>query len=82
MSPDFKPAFRKALNSVCTFDFLRVPKAAKKKRSGTQFPGIVEDAAALNVNRTTLYRTLLGEWKLPGLLKRYHELKAKQAEAQ
>jgi hypothetical protein len=41
-----------------------------------RFLGIVADAHALRVNRSTLYRTLTGEWKLPGLLGRYAQLKA------
>lgn len=46
-----------------------------RRRGATKFPGIVEDAEALKVNRVTLYRVLTGKWKLPGLLKRYKALK-------
>ena len=49
------------------------------KRTGTRFPNIVADARTLGVHRVTLYRTLTGEFRLPGLLGRYHALKAKQA---
>lgn len=29
----------------------------------------------LKVNRVTLYRVLMGQWRLPTLLRRYHALK-------
>jgi hypothetical protein len=47
----------------------------KVHRGKTRFPGIDRDAKALNVDRTTLYRALTGAWKLPGLLRRYQELR-------
>jgi len=50
---------------------------SKRGRGPTQFHGITADAKALNVNRTTLYRVLRGEWKLPTLARRYQELKRK-----
>lgn len=50
----------------------------QKKRGPTRFPGVCQDAEALGVNRVTLYRTLAGEWRLPGLLGRYQALKAQQ----
>lgn len=50
-----------------------------RKGGRIRFPGIVADAAALQVNRITLYRTLTGQWRLPGLLKRYQQLKKERA---
>jgi hypothetical protein len=47
----------------------------KRKTRKVQFPGITEDARRLGVNRTTLWRTLNGDWHLPGLRNRYHQLK-------
>lgn len=52
-------------------------KQSTPTRGITRFPGITRDAATLKVNRTTLFRALTGEWKLPGLVGRYHELKRK-----
>lgn len=46
------------------------------KRTGTRFPGIVGHAKALGVNRVTLYRVLIGEYRLPGLKARYDQLVA------
>lgn len=45
------------------------------RRGPTRFPGIVRDAAALGVDRVTLYRTLTGKWNLPGLRSRYEAMK-------
>ena len=50
-------------------------KTTKRARRKVRFPGIGAAAKALGVNRVTLYRTLTGEWKLPGLLGRYQKLK-------
>lgn len=49
-------------------------KAKGRKRGSTRFPGIVGHAAALGVNRVTLFRALTGAWCLPGLVVRYNEL--------
>ena len=48
-----------------------------RARHYIRFPGIVADARRLGVNRATLYRTLTGEWRLPGLLGRYQKLQRK-----
>ena len=48
------------------------------KRGPTRFPGIGEDAERLGVNRVTLYRVLVGQWRLPGLARRYASLKRLQ----
>lgn len=44
-------------------------------RGGTRFQHIGCDAKALGVNRRTLHRALTGEWHLPGLRRRYYQLK-------
>ena len=50
-------------------------KPTRKQRGRkTNFPGITADAKRLGVNRSTLWRTLTGEWNLPGLRSRYHQL--------
>ena len=54
------------------------PKRKPKKRGATRFPGIVEDARALGCHRNTLFRALTGQWRLPGLVGRYKELKRNQ----
>ena len=54
-------------------------RAASEKNTAKRqirFPGIVADAARLNVNRNTLYKCLCGIWNLPGLRSRYEKLKA------
>lgn len=59
-------------------------KQAKRKGKPrpTRFPGIVEDARQLNVNRVTLYRVLTGAWThLPNLRRRYDVLKGQQTAA-
>ena len=44
-----------------------------------RFPGIVEDARALGLNRTTLWRYLTGAWPWPRYTKlRYDQLKKSQ----
>ncbi len=48
---------------------------AKTSRRKVQFPGITADAKKLKVNRTTLWRVLNGDWNLPGLRRRYNNLK-------
>lgn len=48
----------------------------RRRGCSTRFPGICADAAALGVNRASLYRMLTGEWQLPALKKRYEALKA------
>lgn len=53
---------------------MNTKKTDRPVRGRTRFPGIVEDAATLGVNRVTLYRTLTGKWHLPGLLSRYRAL--------
>ena len=45
------------------------------QRGPTRFPGIGQDAKRLGVNRVTLYRVLVGQWRLPTLASRYAELK-------
>lgn len=50
-------------------------REGKKGRGPTRFPGICRAAAALNVDRVTLYRMLTGQWNLPGLRRRYESLK-------
>jgi len=52
-----------------------IDKSKAKSRGATRFPGITKAARDLGVNRVTLYRTLTGEWKLPGLLRRYEHLR-------
>ncbi len=56
-------------------------KRTNKGRGGTEFPGITQHAVQLGVHRTTLYRTLTGRWRLPGLLRRYHALVRRQGGA-
>jgi hypothetical protein len=56
----------------------QLDKKGTKKRQ-IRFPGICQDAKALGVHRISLYRTLTGEWKLPGLLGRYRSLKQQQS---
>ena len=53
----------------------------KRGRNGSKFPGICADAKALGVDRTTLLRTLKGEWKLKTLSARYRELKGQKLSA-
>lgn len=50
-----------------------------RKRRIVRFVGVTADSRKLGVNIRTLQRTLLGEWKLPGLLSRYRSLKAKES---
>ncbi len=47
-------------------------------RGPTEFPGIVEDAKALGVSRTHLWRVLTGQRESARLLARYQHLKAQQ----
>lgn len=49
--------------------------AGVTRRGPTKFKHIGSDATKLGVRRETLYRALTGEWKLPGLLRRYEQLK-------
>jgi len=56
----------------------RLKKKASRGRP-SKFPGICRDAISLGVNRRTLYRALVGEWKLPKLLARYKKLKGVRA---
>jgi len=44
-------------------------------KKAVRFHGISADAGTLGVNRSTLFRALTGEWRLPGLLARYRQLK-------
>jgi len=60
---------------------LHAPMAKVTTKSRVKFPGIVEDARKLRVHRATLFRTLNGEWNLPGLRSRYEKLKAEQRAA-
>lgn len=55
-------------------------KPAKDRRKRVvRFPGLIADARALGVNRTTLYRVLTGEFThLKGLKARYEALKKQQ----
>ena len=50
----------------------------RKERTGTRFPGICQDAKALGVNRSTLFRALRGDVPLPGLRRRYQLLREKR----
>lgn len=50
----------------------------KIKNRKVRYSGIVADSKKLGVNQSTLYRALKGKWRLPGLLERYHKLKAEQ----
>jgi hypothetical protein len=63
---------RVSLRNACTKK-VRTPI----QRGSTRFPGIGRDAERLGVNRVTLYRTLTGAYRLPGLASRYAELKRK-----
>lgn len=52
-------------------------KRGKSKKRVIRFKGICADARTLGVNRITLYKVLNGERPdLPGLRRRYDELKA------
>lgn len=52
------------------------------KRRMVRFPGIMTDADLLGVDRSSLYRALLGQRHTPKLLARYRALKkAQKAEA-
>lgn len=53
-----------------------IGKPERAKRGQTRFRGICKDAVSLKVNRVTLYRALVGDRNLPGLLRRYAVLKA------
>ncbi len=57
---------------------LRQSKLKSTKKRRIRFPGICQDAKALGVHRISLYRTLAGIWRLPGLRKRYEALKQAQ----
>lgn len=59
-------------------------KRGKPKGSSVKFPGVVEDAKTLGVNRITLYRTLVGAPGFNGLKtlrRRYDELLATKPRA-
>lgn len=45
-------------------------------RRECRFPGITRHARELGVVRSSLYRALTGEWKLPDLVSRYNALLA------
>jgi hypothetical protein len=55
-------------------------KSSSVKRRGPkpEFPGLTEDAAALDVSRYFLWKVLKGYATSAPLLKRYRQLKAKQ----
>lgn len=75
LTVDSFPRFRK-------FPFIvkkmHAAKNNSKRKRRWVFRGITADAQALGVNRNTLYRTLKGEWNLPGLTRRYFLLKENQ----
>lgn len=50
------------------------------RRGPVEFPGIVEDAKALGVDRAHLWRVLTGERPSVSLLARYRDLKARTAQ--
>jgi len=52
----------------------------RKRRPGrpAEFPGLTEDAAALDVSRYFLWKVLKGFATSAPLLKRYRQLKSKQ----
>ena len=60
---------------------LRAERRATRQTSKSKSPRVIrfadigEDAKRLGVNRVTLYRALTGRWRLPGLVKRYKELR-------
>lgn len=56
----------------------RATHKPKPPRGDTRFPGICRHAQILGVDRSSLYRALTGEWKLPDLVQRYHALLAKE----
>jgi len=58
---------------------LHATRSKGKRKRRVLFPGIIEHARALGVNRVTLYRVLKRQWKLPGLLRRYEALLKQEA---
>ena len=46
----------------------------RRKRVGTRFPGILQDSAALGMNRTQLWLVLTGERPDPAVITRYTQL--------
>ena len=50
-------------------------QTTQRTRKRRRFHGICRDAETLQVHRSSLYRVLTGEWKIPGLLARYEALK-------
>ncbi len=50
----------------------------EKPRCHWVYRGLSRDARALDVNIRTLRRALTGEWKLPGLVRRYEAMKISQ----
>jgi hypothetical protein len=48
-------------------------KNKKKGRASTKYPGIAKHAAALGINRTSLYRYLEGSWPFPAETRRRYE---------
>ena len=61
---------------------MRQPRQRKQEHTPSararNFPGICQDAKALGVHRSSLYRALTGRWDLPGLVQRYERLKQKR----
>ena len=51
-----------------------------KKKQKPQFLGIVKDAEILGVDRIHLWKVLTGNRESARLMRRYRELKARQAE--
>jgi hypothetical protein len=80
--PDFIGVFmHHFLLTICTirlFSELMLPQRNKesqpKRRRKIRFPKIVFHARQLNVNRSHLYRVLIGERESPGLLKRFRDV--------